>query len=237
LTNATVDFPIYGANGRSIKRRLLRLGTGSRVDRDARDRVVVRALRNVSLDLKCGDRVGIVGPNGAGKSTLLRVLAGIYELSSGTLFAEGKVTTLFNLNLGFDPEATGYENIVLRGLAAGLDRRSIDGKVEEIARFAGLGDHLELPLHTYSAGMRVRLAFAVATSVDPEILLIDEVIGAGDREFMVRARQRLNDFVGRAGIVVLSTHNAGIMKRLCNRVVRLNEGRIEAVGAPEKILG
>lgn len=169
-----MDFPIYGAGSRSFKKSLLNLGSRDRVSRDARDRVTVHALREITLSINEGDRVGLIGLNGAGKSTLLRTIAGIYEPTAGHIKVDGRVHTLFSINVGIEDEATGYENILLRGLAAGMSRREIERQTETIAEFTELSDYLNLPLHTYSAGMRARLAFAISTAVEPDILLMDE---------------------------------------------------------------
>ena len=231
LRGVSVDFPIYGAESRSLKKRLLNRRIGSHVSYGARHLVTIHALRDVSLEIRHGARVGLVGANGAGKSTLLRAIAGVFEPTRGRVRVEGRVTALFSLNLGIEADATGMENIVLRGLAAGLTRREIDRQAEEIAEFTELGDYLDFPLFTYSDGMKARLAFAISTAAKPEILLMDEWIGAGDAAFIEKARARLDAMVGDAGILVLASHNRTLLRRVCNRVVTLDRGRVEA-GAP-----
>jgi len=231
LHGVSVDFPIYGAESRSLKKRLLNRRIGSHVSYGARHLVTIHALRDVSLEIRHGERVGLVGANGAGKSTLLRAIAGVFEPTRGRVHVEGRVTALFSLNLGIEADATGMENIVLRGLAAGLTRREIDRQAEEIAEFTELGDYLDFPLFTYSDGMKARLAFAISTAAKPEILLMDEWIGAGDAAFIEKARARLDAMVGDAGILVLASHNRTLLRRVCNRVVTLDRGRVEA-GAP-----
>lgn len=231
LRGVSVDFPIYGAESRSLKKRLLNRRIGSHVSYGARHLVTIHALRDVSLEIRHGERVGLVGANGAGKSTLLRAIAGVFEPTRGRVRVEGRVTALFSLNLGIEADATGMENIVLRGLAAGLTRREIDRQAEEIAEFTELGDYLDFPLFTYSDGMKARLAFAISTAAKPEILLMDEWIGAGDAAFIEKARARLDAMVGDAGILVLASHNRTLLRRVCNRVVTLDRGRVEA-GAP-----
>lgn len=226
LDHVSVDFPIYGAGSRSLKKSLLRVGSASRIARDAKDRITVRALRDVTLHIAEGERVGIVGRNGAGKSTLLRTIAGIYEPTAGRVRVDGRVTTLFSLNVGIEQEATGYENILLRGLAAGMRRDEIERRAADIADFTELGEHLNLPLHTYSDGMRARLAFAIATAAEPDIVLMDEWIGAGDAAFMEKAQGRLSTMLDGARVLVLASHNADLIKKVCTRTVELVNGRV-----------
>jgi ABC-2 type transport system ATP-binding protein/lipopolysaccharide transport system ATP-binding protein len=194
------------------------------------------ALDSITGTLAEGARVGLVGHNGAGKSTLLRLIAGIYEPCSGTAHIEGRVAPLFNISLGMDPEATGFENIVTRGLFLGLSRSEIQNKVAEIAAFTELDAFLDLPIRTYSEGMRTRLAFAVSTSIEPEILLLDEGIGAGDAAFLAKADKRLAEFTARAGIIVVASHSPGLIRRMCDKVVLLEHGRIALVGDTDAVL-
>ncbi|MGN6100927.1 MAG: ABC transporter ATP-binding protein [Devosia sp.] len=191
----------------------------------------VTALDGVSFELKAGDRLGLVGPNGAGKTTLLNVLYGIYEPTGGTLEIEGKVDALFNINLGFRPEATGRRNIVLRGLINGWSPEEIEGRMEEIIEFSELGEFIDMPFKTYSQGMAARLAFSIATSFSPEILLMDEWIGAGDADFQEKARKRMGELASRAGIIVLSSHSRELMEKTCNVCLRLEKGQIVEFGA------
>ena len=236
LVGVTVDFPVYTANARSLKNNLLHRSTGGRIGRDAARRVSVRALDDVSLDLARGDRVGLVGANGAGKTTLLRVLAGVYEPAFGRISRHGRVASLFDISLGLDPDATGYENIHLRGLLAGLNPGEIREHSAGIAEFTELGEYLAMPVNTYSSGMMLRLAFAVSTALEPEILLMDEWIGVGDAAFLEKARHRLESLVERAGIVVLASHNAELLERVCTKAVLLDGGRATAIGPIDKVL-
>jgi ABC-2 type transport system ATP-binding protein/lipopolysaccharide transport system ATP-binding protein len=235
LKHVSVAFPIYDASSRSLKKRVLGAATGGRI-RSESGPSVVQALDDVTLHFKHGDRVGLVGHNGAGKTTLLRVLAGIYEPGGGTVRVEGSVAPLFDITLGMDPESTGYENIMLRGLYLGLSRDAIRERMPEIAEFTELGSFLDLPIRTYSAGMRMRLAFAVSTSIHPDILLLDEGIGAGDAAFLEKANRRLQDFTNRAAIIVLASHSEQLVKQLCPVSVLMEHGRVIQVGETESIL-
>ena len=194
--NAWVEFPIFDAKSRSLKKAFLGKAGGT-IGRNTSNVVVIEALRDITLSLEMGDRVGLVGHNGAGKSTLLRLLSGIYEPTRGSATVTGRVAPVFDLGVGMDPEISGFENIIIRGLFLGQTRKQMLAKVDEIADFTELGEYLSMPLRTYSTGMRVRLAMGVVTSIDPEILLLDEGIGAVDAEFMKKARTRLQGLVER----------------------------------------
>jgi ABC-type polysaccharide/polyol phosphate transport system ATPase subunit len=233
LRNVSVTFPVLSFRDRSLRSRFVRAAT---FRHEAPRPHIVSALNDVSLDIRAGDRVALVGANGAGKTTLLRVLAGIYHPSAGHIDVLGRCLSLFDLSAGFDEEATGYENIMRRGLVIGARRTEIDARRAEIAEFTELGDRLDLPLRTYSSGMMLRLIFAVATAVEGEIVLLDEWIGVGDQQFRKKARQRLDEIVARAGILVLASHDVDLIKSTCNRAILLQEGRITAAGTTEEIL-
>jgi ABC-2 type transport system ATP-binding protein/lipopolysaccharide transport system ATP-binding protein len=234
LRNVSVRFPVLSFRDRSLRSRFV---SAVMLRRNTAVPHIVSALNDVSLDIRAGDRVAIIGANGAGKTTLLRVLAGIYHPTSGSVDVLGRCLPLFDLSAGFDEEATGYENIMRRGLVIGARRSEIDAKRAEIAAFTELGDRLDLPLRTYSSGMMLRLIFAVATAVEGEIVLLDEWIGVGDQQFRKKARQRLDEIVVRAGILVLASHDIELIKSTCNRAILLEEGRIVAAGATDEILG
>jgi len=188
----------------------------------------ILALRDLNFKISQGQRVGLIGHNGSGKSTLLRVLGGIYTPTSGTIETEGKISSLFNINLGIQPEASGRENIIIRGLVKGWRRKEIDANLEAIIDFSDLREFIDLPIRTYSDGMRMRLLFAIATSFSPEILLLDEWIGAGDAEFQERAADRMNSLVSKAGITVVASHNRSLLKRVCTHCIWLENGNIIA---------
>jgi len=201
--------------------------SSDRIRRDGRKRQVL-ALEGVSFSLQAGDRLGIVGSNGAGKTTLLKVLYGVYPPRSGTIHVSGRVDALFNINLGFRPEATGRRNIELRGLINGWTAAEIGGRMDDIVAFSELGEFIDMPFKSYSTGMAARLAFAVATTLEPEILLMDEWIGAGDPSFQEKARARMDALAEKAGIIVLASHNHSLLRRTCNKILHLESGRIAA---------
>ncbi|MCX7304222.1 MAG: ABC transporter ATP-binding protein [Hyphomicrobiales bacterium] len=187
----------------------------------------VTALDGVSFAIEAGDRLGLIGTNGAGKTSLLKVIYGIYEPTSGVVRTEGRVDALFNINLGFRSHASGRRNIVLRGLINGWTSAEIEERMDAIIGFSELGDFIDMPIETYSAGMSARLAFAIATSFDPEILLMDEWIGAGDQSFQDKAKIRMDEMVAKAGVIVLASHNDQLIKRVCNKVLTLEKGAVK----------
>ncbi|MBE1572995.1 ABC transporter ATP-binding protein [Amycolatopsis roodepoortensis] len=234
VRGAYVDFPIFDAKTRSLKKRVLgkvggKIGTGSKVP-------IIEALRDVSLSLREGDRVGLVGHNGAGKSTLLRLLSGIYEPTRGTAQVVGRIAPVFDLGVGLDPEVSGHENILIRGLFLGMSRKQMAKRVDDIAEFTELGDYLHLPLRTYSAGMRVRLALGVVTTIDPEILILDEGLGAIDAAFLTKARERLVDLARRSGVLVFASHSDELLRELCSTGLWMDEGRIRTRGSLDEVL-
>jgi lipopolysaccharide transport system ATP-binding protein len=220
-----IEFPLYHLGARSLKKRLL--GAASRrVKMDSQNRVVIAALSDLNFIVERGERVALVGHNGAGKTTLLRTLAGIYEPVAGRITVEGEIGTLIDPTAGMDVLSTGRENIRLRGLYRGLDAAQIAALEEVAGDFSGLGEFLDVPIHSYSAGMSIRLAFAVATAVQPQILLMDEWFSAGDADFMAKAEARLGELVTGSEILVIATHDMNVVKRWCNRIIRLEAGRI-----------
>lgn len=228
LNNVCVDFPIYNTTGRSLKNQLMQAATGGRLGSNEKGHVVVRALQNICLDLKEGDRLGVVGHNGAGKSTLLRVISGVYEPVEGFVEIKGKVTSMIDLGLGMDVEATGIENIYLRGALLGYSRQWLSSKVSDIVDFAGIGDFIRMPLRTYSTGMQMRLAFSISTLVQPEIILMDEWLTVGDSEFQEKAQHRLQEIVNKSSILVIATHSPELVAKVCNRTIRLDRGALIA---------
>jgi homopolymeric O-antigen transport system ATP-binding protein len=224
FNNVCVDFPIYNTTGRSLKKQLMQAATGGRMGSNEQGYVVVKALHNICLDMKEGDRIGVIGHNGAGKSTLLRVISGVYEPTGGNAVVKGKVASLIDLSLGMDSEATGIENIFLRGALLGFNRRWLSTKVKEIVDFAELGNFIEMPLRTYSTGMQMRLAFSIATLQQPEILVMDEWLTVGDADFQEKAQQRLDEVIKKTSILVIATHSPELVQKVCKRTVHLERG-------------
>jgi lipopolysaccharide transport system ATP-binding protein len=233
--NVCVDFPIYNANGRSLKKRLIQVATGGQLGADQQGRVIVRALEDLTLTLRDGERVGLLGHNGAGKSTMLRLLSSVYEPSSGTARIEGEIGSLIDISLGTDPEATGRENIYLRGGILGMTKAQITEKLDEIIEFSELGDFVDMPIRTYSSGMHLRLAFAVSTTIKPEILLMDEWLSVGDEGFKQKAEIRMNELVKSTNILVIASHSRELVMHTCNRVLWLEHGKIKMDGDPESV--
>jgi ABC-2 type transport system ATP-binding protein len=232
---ASVDFPIFDAKTRSLKKAVLGM-VGGNIASDERKVPVIQALHDIDITIEEGDRVALVGHNGAGKSTLLRLLSGIYEPTRGSAVIDGRVAPVFDLGVGMDPEISGYENIMIRGLFLGMNRKQMESRVDEIAEFTELGDFLAMPLRTYSTGMRVRLALGVVTSIDPEILLFDEGIGAVDAAFLDKARDRLSELVQRAGLLVFASHSDEFLKQLCTSAIWMEHGRVKQTGELREVL-
>jgi lipopolysaccharide transport system ATP-binding protein len=228
--NLVVEFPIYGTLGnRSIKKNLINIATGGVLAKDSANRVSVRALDNLSFEFHEGDRVGLIGHNGSGKSTLLQVLAGIYEPTLGSIEINGVITSMLGITLGMDTDSTGLENIYLRGRFMGLNKKQIDGLVESISEFSGIGEFIDLPMRTYSSGMSMRLAFAIATSIDADIILMDEWLSVGDADFVLKAKERLTQLVDKARLVVIASHDHSLITDQCNIILRLEHGKISSI--------
>ncbi|WP_427026021.1 ABC transporter ATP-binding protein [Aureimonas ureilytica] len=234
--NVSVDIPVFNASNRSLKNNVLSAATGGQIQPRDSGRIAVRAIDDLSLELTHGTRVGLIGHNGAGKSTMLRVIAGIYTPTGGRVTVEGDVAPMFDIGFGMDPDATGWDNIILRGMLLGYSKREIQAKAHDIALVSDLGEFLDMPLRTYSAGMSTRLAFAVSTSIQPDILLIDEGIGAGDAAFIAQARERMRTFVGEAGLLVLASHADDMLRQWCQTGIWMEHGRMRMHGGIEEVL-
>lgn len=237
LENISVEFPLYQQRAHSLKHALVRAAVGSSIGKAAgSNQLVVKALQTINLDLREGDRLALVGPNGSGKSTLLRVMAGIYHPTQGTLQCLGRRMPLFDIHSGFDDEATGFENIVLRGLMMGFTRAEMECRMEDIAAFSGLGDFLSLPVRTYSSGMMFRILFSISTSSSADIILMDEWIATGDKDFIASANKRLHDLVDESRILVFACHDFELLRKLCNRAILLERGTVKMAGSVDEVL-
>jgi len=245
--DVTVDIPIYDLKSRSLKHQVLvnkvspllsrpESTIGGSVIQDRRGVVIVRALDRVSFAAAEGDRIALIGHNGAGKTTLLRVAAGIFEPTSGSVQARGRVMPLFNIMEGMTPESTGLEMIRLRGTLLGMSEQEIDEQTDEITEFCDLGDYINMPVRTYSTGMQVRLAFAITTAVASDVLIMDEVIGAGDAAFIERAEARLKAFVERSSLLLFATHSPDLVRKWCNKAILLQHGRLMEFGSVDPVL-
>lgn len=226
IKDVSLQFPIYNANGRSLRALIAKIGTQGRLKALADGRQIVQGLSNINLELKKGDRLGLIGSNGAGKTTLLKTLSGIYTPTSGKIECSGRLTTLFDLGLGMEEDATGMENIFLAHYIRGFEKVEIEGLVDRIVTFADIGEFINLPIRTYSAGMKMRLAFSIATAFVPDILLIDEVFGAGDQGFVKRSAERMDELMDATSILVFTSHSTELIKQFCNRAVYIKKGEI-----------
>jgi lipopolysaccharide transport system ATP-binding protein len=224
--NIFVEFPIYENSHRSLKNKVLNLSTGGRIGNDTGKHPIVRAIDDLSFEFTHGERIGLTGHNGSGKTTLLRVLSGVYRPVRGSLNIQGHIASLLDVSMGLDPDATGFENIYLRGIMDGLKPAVIRGKIDEIADFTDLGEYLNLPVRTYSSGMMLRLAFAISTSVEADILIMDEWLSVGDANFSAKAAERLDRLVSKAAILVIASHDANLINRICTRRLHLEHGMI-----------
>ena len=231
--NVTVQYPVYNARAKSLRSQLVRISTGGRIEQESARVQVVTALRDVSFALKEGDRVGLLGHNGAGKSTMLRTMAGVYVPISGRIIRCGKVATVLELGAGMDSELSGYENILRMSMLLGLTQAECRLRIRDIEDFTQLGAFLNLPVRTYSSGMATRLMFAVATSTRPDILLVDEIFGAGDAEFQDKAARRMASLISSVGIFVFASHDLDALRRYCKRFFRLEHGQVSEITLPQ----
>jgi len=216
LNQVTVQIPTYSHHDRSIKNSLLKKFTEDKVQSTH-----ITALDNINLNLKDGDRLGVMGPNGSGKSTLLRTIAGVYLPTSGSIQVKGSISSLIDLSLGMDMEASGYENIRMQAIMMGMKLKQIKLIEDEIADFTELGKFLEMPIRTYSTGMHMRLGFAVSTAISADIILMDEWLSVGDSDFLLKAEKRLRDYIQKSSILVIASHSGELISKLTNQVIRL----------------
>ncbi len=224
VSNVSLSYPIYSVQAQSLRNTIANLAIGGRLLKDDKHIVHVKALDNVNFALSEGDRLGIIGHNGAGKTTMLKVLAGVYEPDFGEVTVKGKISSMIDIGLGLDANLTGRENIINMGRLRGFTTKDTINKIPEILEFSELGQFIDLPIKTYSAGMQARLVFAVSTSFEPDVLLLDEWLGAGDAGFFQKATDRMNDLLNNSRVMVLATHNSSLVKLVCNKLLVLDGG-------------
>lgn len=230
VTGVELSYPIYSIRANSIRNTIANLAVGGKLLKNGQDIIHVRALEGINFSLREGDRLGIIGHNGAGKTTLLKVLAGVYEPDRGTVTVHGRISSMIDVGLGLDASLTGRENIMTMGRMRGFATREVIAKIPEMVAFSELGGYIDLPVKAYSAGMQARLVFAVATTLEPDVLLLDEWIGAGDAAFHEKAANRMNNILSQSRVMVLATHNFGMIQDVCNKLLVLDGGRQEFFG-------
>lgn len=235
VNNVSLNYPVHNHQTQSLKKQVLSMVTGGHISKGTDSCLIVSALDQIRFLLEEGDRVALIGHNGAGKTTLLRVLAGIYQPTSGFVRSDGTVGSLFNTNVGLVDDTTGYENLFQMSLFRTKNIQETRRRMDAIADFTELGDYLNMPVRTYSEGMKMRLGFSVATDRAPDILLIDEVFGAGDKKFMDKSKQRMTDFMQESKILVMSTHADQLIYEFCNKAILLKRGRLIAIDSVEAI--
>jgi ABC-2 type transport system ATP-binding protein len=238
VEDLSVDFPVTSIRGVTLRQIALAKAQriGGHVVEETATVKVVRGLDNLCFRLKEGDRLGLIGPNGAGKTTLIRVLAGIYAPTSGAVTVRGRALPMFDISLGIDDEATGFENIYMRGLIMGLTETQIAARTDDIAAFSELGSYLGMPVRTYSSGMLLRLLFSIATAIDGDIVLMDEWLTVGDQDFRLKAQRRLEDITSKSGILVLATHDYGLLRATCTLGLHMENGRVRHFGGINEVL-
>lgn len=225
IENLSIQFPNFEMKGRSFRKAIFEGIVGGKIVKNDSG-LFVNAIEDVNISLKSGDRLGLVGHNGAGKSTLLRAMAGCYHPSKGSITVEGRVNSLLEINIGLDQDSTGLECIKLKSKFLGFNETQLAALIHDVTEFTELGEFLHMPLRVYSSGMKIRLAFALATIGKPEIIIMDEWLGVADQTFQDKAKKRLDSFVNTAGIVVLASHSAELISRFCTQVIELKNGRI-----------
>jgi ABC-type polysaccharide/polyol phosphate transport system ATPase subunit len=232
VQNVSLKFNVRQCKRASLKEAVVR----GLLRRTLNSSVWVHALSDIHFSAREGDRIGVIGHNGAGKSTLLKLLAGIYPPTEGTVSVQGRICSLFDIALGFEPEATGWENIVFRSYLHGQTPADVRAKLDPIGEFTELGEFLSMPVRNYSAGMLMRLAFAIATASEPEILLIDEVLAVGDRAFQIKAKARMRELMASSRLMVLVSHDLNVLRDTCNRVIWMKHGKMVMEGPSAEVI-
>ena len=232
VTDASITFTATQSKQVTFKEYLLK----GLFRKSVNPQIAIHALTGINLTARDGDRIGIIGHNGAGKTTLLKLLAGIYTPTTGTAKVEGRVCSLFDISVGFENEATGWENIVYRSYLQGESPSSLKGKMQEIAEFSELGEFLSIPVKNYSAGMRMRLAFSIATAAQPEVLLVDEVLAVGDMAFQIKAKARMRAMMSVSRLMVVVSHDLNTIRDTCTRVIWMRRGQVVQEGPPREVV-
>ncbi len=235
LKNVNLELPVYQGSKLSLKKELINFASGGKIFKENNKNISVRVLENVSLELKNGDRLGVIGKNGSGKTSFLRLVNGIYNPSSGSKTVKGSIGSLIDISLGTDQEMSGRENIYVRGYLIGLKKEEIENKINELIEFTELGDFIDMPMYTYSSGMNLRLAFAVSTIIEPDILLMDEWLSVGDESFKAKAELRLKKVVDKTGILIIASHSQDVITKICNKVIWLENGKLKKIGSPKTV--
>jgi len=230
-----VNFSIFNAKSYSLKNKILTSLIGGILKKDDNNIINVQALQNINIKINSGERVGLIGGNGSGKSTFLRVCSSIYKPTTGNVDIKGKATSLININLGIDPDSTGKENIRLRLILTGYSSKEIEKVTDKIIEFSGLGEFINFPFSTYSSGMQLRLAFATSTFINPEILIMDEWLSTGDKDFQEKSEKKLNELVEKTGILVIASHSKDLLLKVCNRIIWLEHGKVRLDGNPQDV--
>ena len=229
FSDVSISFPVFTAD-RSVRRKILKKRALSENALPLGDnRFTVESLKKINLSIEKGQKIGLFGPNGAGKTTLLRSMTGVYRPQTGRIIINGRITSLLDINIGFMDDATGLENVTIQGLQLGMSFSEVAEKIDEIIEFSGLGDQIFLPLRTYSSGMKVRLAFSICTCMEPEILLLDEWLSVGDKDFQKKATARLKQLISNVSIVVITSHSLSLLRSICTEIVYLKDGEIAQV--------
>jgi lipopolysaccharide transport system ATP-binding protein len=226
INNLTLQFEIYDQNSQSLKKTIIQNSIGGIFNKKEGKRIIIKSLNNINLQIKSGDRVGLIGNNGSGKSSLLNLISGIYRQTSGNLNVKGSIVSILDLNHGLDFDATGYENILLRGILNGHKPSEIKKNLKEIIEFSELGHFINIPIKNYSMGMILRLAFASSTFYQPQILLLDEWLSVGDQTFIKKCEKKLDEMIKSSQILILASHDLNLIHRVCNKIVKLEAGSI-----------
>lgn len=232
--NVSLTYDLYLDKTNNLKEYIINKLTNRKPVEKSLEKV--HALKDITIEFKQGERVGIIGRNGAGKSTMLKVISGIYKPTAGKLIVNGSIQPLIEIGAGFDPEFTGRENIYLNGYMLGFTKEQIQKKEAEIVEFAELGHFIDVPVKYYSSGMSVRLAFTIATSIEPEILAFDEMLAAGDIEFLQKAKMRMDQLINKAKMLIIVSHDLNLIRSLCTKVLVVHQGQICFNGAPNEAI-